>query len=97
MVLVAVAIDFGNLKLRIGVRYNDKVEIIKNEESYSSFSQLLIAREKTLSFGIEAEKNYAGNYDNCFKEFKYNILKRNNKTSSLSLTITAFVDKKKPG
>ena len=81
MVLVAVAIDFGNLKLRIGVRYNDKVEIIKNEESYSSFSQLLIAREKTLSFGIEAEKNYAGNYDNCFKEFKYNILKRNNKTN----------------
>ena len=76
---VALAIDFGNIKLRIGVRYNGKLEIIKNEESYSSFSQMLIAREKSLSFGIEAEKNYAGNYDNCFKEFKFNILKSNNK------------------
>jgi molecular chaperone DnaK (HSP70) len=78
---VALAIDFGNIKLRIGVRYNGKLEIIKNEESYSSFSQMLIAREKSLSFGIEAEKNYAGNYDNCYKEFKYNILKINNKTN----------------
>ena len=42
---VAVAIDFGNFKLRIGVRYKDKVEIIKNEENYSSFSQMIIATE----------------------------------------------------
>ena len=79
MANVAVAIDFGNFKLRVGVNYNNKVEIIKNEENYSSFSQMIIATEKNSAFGIEAEKNYAGNYDNCFKEFKYNVLNRTDK------------------
>jgi molecular chaperone DnaK (HSP70) len=73
---VAVAIDFGNFKLRLGVNYNNKVEIIKNEENYSSFSQILIVKEKNRCFGTEAERNYAGKYNNCFKEFKYNFLKR---------------------
>ena len=84
---VALAIDFGNNKLRIGVSYNDKVEIIKNEENFSSFSQILIAKEKSLIFGIEAEKNYAGSYDYCFKEFKYNILNRINKDDYRAMII----------
>ena len=46
MANVAVAIDFGNVKLRVGVNYNNKVEIMKNEENYSSFSQIIIATEK---------------------------------------------------
>ena len=77
---VAVAIDFGNLKLCIGVIYKDKVEIIKNEENFSSFSQMLISKDGSLRFGIEAENSYAANYDNCYKEFKYNILKKNDKS-----------------
>ena len=87
MANVAVAIDFGNFKLRVGVNYNNKVEIIKNEENYSSFSQMIIATEKNSAFGIEAEKNYAGNYDNCFKEFKYNILNRTDKSNYRAIVI----------
>ena len=87
MANVAVAIDFGNFKLRVGVNYNNKVEIMKNEENYSSFSQMIIATEKNLAFGIEAEKNYAGNYDNCFKEFKYNILNRTDKNNYRAIVI----------
>ncbi len=76
---VAVAIDFGNFKLRLGVNYNKKVEIIKNEENYSSFSQMLIVKVKSLCFGTEAERNYAGKYKYCIKEFKHNFLKRSEK------------------
>ena len=41
---------------------------------------MLIVKAESLIFGIEAENNYDGNYDNCYKEFKYNILNKNYKS-----------------
>jgi hypothetical protein len=71
---VAVAIDFGNLKLRIDVNYRSTVEILENEANYCAFSQIFIHEKESnlTSFGFEAETNSVGNGDCCFKEFKYN-------------------------
>ena len=82
---VAVAIDFGNLKLRIGVNYKGTVEILKNEANYCAFSQIFIDEKKSnlTSFGFEAETNSVGNYDCCFKEFKYNKLIRKDNTDEM--------------
>jgi molecular chaperone DnaK (HSP70) len=89
---VAVAIDFGNLKLRIGVRYNGKVEIINNEERYSAFSQILIHKKESsdIIFGFEAETNSIGRYKCCYREFKYNILNGQDKNDEMIVEILKY-------
>ena len=48
---------------------------------------MLIVKAESLIFGIEAENNYAGNYDNCYKEFKYNILNKNDKSDYRAMIV----------
>ncbi len=89
---VYLAIDFGNLKLRIGVRYNDKMEIVKNEERYSAFSQILIHKKEfnNLIFGFEADTNSIGGYNCCYREFKYNNLITGDKNDKMIVEILKY-------
>ena len=88
----AVPFDFGNLKLRIGVRYNGKVEIINNEERNSAFSQILIHKKESTNiiFGFEAETNSIGRFKCCYREFKYNILNGQDKNDEMIVEILKY-------
>ena len=77
MANVSMAIDFGNLKLRVAVKCDDDIRVLTNAENYRSFPQVLIKTERKVIIGLEAEKNLTGYCNNFFNEFKYNILKKN--------------------